>query len=146
MRLPRQGYKRARIEIIPMIDTIFFLLVFFMVASLSMTLQTGMPVSLPRAQAAQREALTKVTISLTADGGLYLDQQRIALDALEGALARRVRENPRVVVVLNADERVQHGRVVAAMDAAKRAGAARMAIATRPEQGNGGNHGGDRAR
>lgn len=146
MRLPRQGYKRARIEIIPMIDTIFFLLVFFMVASLSMTLQTGMPVNLPRAQAAEREALTKVTISLTADGKLYLDQEPITLDALRAALARRVRENPRVVVVINADERVEHGRVVAAMDAAKRAGAGRMAIATRPEQGGAGSDGGNRTR
>ena len=133
MRLPRQGYKRARLEIIPMIDTIFFLLVFFMVASLSMTLETGMRVNLPKAEAAERESLTKVTISLSHDGSVYLDRERTTLEALDSTLARRVRENPRVVVVINADERVEHGRVVAAMDAAKKAGAARMAIATRPE-------------
>jgi biopolymer transport protein ExbD len=132
MRLPRQGYKRARLEIIPMIDTIFFLLVFFMVASLSMTLQTGMSVSLPKAQAAERESLTKVTISLTRDGKLYLDRQQVTEEALGAAVAQRVRENPRVVVVINADERVEYGRVIAAMDAAKKAGAARMAMATRP--------------
>jgi len=133
MRLPRQGYKRARIEIIPMIDTIFFLLVFFMVASLSMTLQTGISVNLPQAQAAERESLTRLTISLTADGRLYLDREPVKLEALQPALARRIRENRQVVVVINADARVAHGRVVAAMDAAKKAGAARMAIATRPE-------------
>jgi len=133
MRLPRQGYKRARLEIIPMIDTIFFLLVFFMVASLSMTLETGMRVNLPKAEAAERESLTKVTISLSHDGSVYLDRERTTLEALDSTLARRVRENPRVVAVINADERVEHGRVVAAMDAAKKAGAARMAIATRPE-------------
>lgn len=132
MRLPRQGYRRARIEIIPMIDTIFFLLVFFMVASLSMTLQTGIPVNLPKAQAAERESLTKITISLTADGKLYLDREQVLPDALRPLLARRIRENPRVVVVINADRHVEHGRVVAAMDAAKKAGAARMAIATEP--------------
>jgi biopolymer transport protein ExbD len=133
MRLPRQGYKRARIEIIPMIDTIFFLLVFFMVASLSMTLQTGMRVNLPKAQAAERESLTKLTISLTGDGRLYLDREQITLEALGPALVQRIRDNPRVVVVINADARVEHGRVVAAMDAAKKAGASRMAIATRPD-------------
>jgi len=132
MRLPRQGYKRARLEIIPMIDTIFFLLVFFMVASLSMTLQTGMSVSLPKAQAAERESLTKVTISVTRDGKLYLDRQQVTQEALGPAVAQRIRENPRVVVVINADERVEYGRVIAAMDAAKKAGAARMAMATRP--------------
>ena len=132
MRLPRQGYKRARLEIIPMIDTIFFLLVFFMVASLSMTLETGMRVNLPKAQAAERESLTKVTISVTRDGKLYLDRQQVTEEALGPAVAQRVRENPRVVVVINADERVEYGRVIAAMDAAKKAGAARMAMATRP--------------
>ncbi|UCH36104.1 MAG: biopolymer transporter ExbD [Armatimonadota bacterium] len=132
MRLPRQGYKRARLEIIPMIDTIFFLLVFFMVASLSMTLQNGMPVNLPKAEAAEREALTKVTVSLTQDGKLYLDKEQTTIDALGPALAQRISDNPRVVVVINADDRVEHGRVVAAMDAAKKAGAARMAIATQP--------------
>jgi biopolymer transport protein ExbD len=131
MRLPRQGYKRARIEIIPMIDTVFFLLVFFMVASLSMTLETGMRVNLPKAQTAQREALTKVTVSLTADGKLYVDRERTTLAGLRAALRQRVEENPRVVVVINADERVEHGKVVGVMDAAKKAGAARMAIATR---------------
>jgi biopolymer transport protein ExbD len=133
MRLSRQGYKRARIEIIPMIDTIFFLLVFFMVASLSMTLQTGMPVSLPKAHAAVRESLTKVTITIAADGNLYLDRRLIAVPHLRAMLAQRIRENPRVVVVINADQHVEHGRVVAAMDAAKQAGAARMAIATQPK-------------
>ena len=131
MRLPRQGYKRARIEIIPMIDTVFFLLVFFMVASLSMTLETGMRVNLPKAQSAQREALTKVTVSLTADGKLYVDRERTTLAGLRATLRQRIEENPRVVVVINADERVEHGKVVGVMDAAKKAGAAHMAIATR---------------
>ncbi|HUT75097.1 MAG TPA: biopolymer transporter ExbD [Armatimonadota bacterium] len=131
MRLPRQDYRRARLEIIPMIDTVFFLLVFFMVASLSMTLERGMRVNLPRARAAQREALTKVTVSLTRDGKFYVDQQPTSPGALAPALRRRIADNPQVVVVINADERVEHGRVIAVMDAAKQAGAARMAIATR---------------
>jgi biopolymer transport protein ExbD len=131
MRLPRQGYKRARIEIIPMIDTVFFLLVFFMVASLSMTLESGMRVNLPKAQTAQREALTKVTVSLSADGKLYVDHERTTLAGLRATLRRRIEENPLVVVVINADERVEHGKVVGVMDAAKQAGAARLAIATR---------------
>lgn len=131
MRLPRQDYRRARLEIIPMIDTVFFLLVFFMVASLSMTLERSIRVNLPHARAAQREALTKVTVSLTRDGKFYVDRQPTSPGALAPALRRRIADNPQVVVVINADERVEHGRVVAVMDAAKQAGAARMAIATR---------------
>jgi biopolymer transport protein ExbD len=114
-----------------MIDTVFFLLVFFMVASLSMTLERSIRVNLPHARAAQREALTKVTVSLTRDGKFYVDRQPTSPGALAPALRRRIADNPQVVVVINADERVEHGRVVAVMDAAKQAGAARMAIATR---------------
>jgi biopolymer transport protein ExbD len=49
MRLPRKAPEKARIEIIPMIDIIFFLLVFFMVSTLSMTVNRGLPVNLPKA-------------------------------------------------------------------------------------------------
>jgi biopolymer transport protein ExbD len=49
MRVPRQQMEKARIEIIPMIDIIFFLLVFFMVSTLAMTINRGLPVNLPKA-------------------------------------------------------------------------------------------------
>ena len=132
MRLPAREYKRARIEIVPMIDTIFFLLVFFMIASLAMTRQTGMPVNLPKAKAAARDPVAKITITLTRSGGLYVDKRPMPLSALGAALQDQLRGNPRAVVVINADKQVRHGRVVAAMDEAKKAGATKMMIATQP--------------
>ena len=54
MRMQRRSIKKARIEIIPMIDTIFFLLVFFMISTLSMTQFKGMPVNLPKAASGQQ--------------------------------------------------------------------------------------------
>ena len=135
MRLPQQTYKKARIEIIPMIDTVFFLLVFFMVASLAMTAQTGLPVNLPKASSGNREARTSVTITITRKDALYVDKQPVTLGTLGGVLKSKLQENPRAYVVINADKDVRHGQVIAVMDQAKRY-ATRMAIATEPLPGS----------
>ena len=132
MRLPRQGYKRARIEIIPMIDVVFFLLVFFMVASLAMTRQTGLPVNLPKASAASRDPVAKITVTVQRDGAVFVDKQPVAPVDLEAVLRAELRGNPKAVLVINADESVRHGTVIAVMDQAKKAGASRMVIATKP--------------
>jgi len=76
MKLKRRIIKKARIEIIPMIDTMFFLLVFFMVATLSMTVQQGLSVNLPHAVTARDEVRRTVTLTLTKDGGLISIKNR----------------------------------------------------------------------
>ena len=65
MRLPAFAKKKPRIEIIPMIDTMFFLLVFFMIATLAMTIQHGMPVSLPTAESSTDKIVEHVSLTLT---------------------------------------------------------------------------------
>jgi biopolymer transport protein ExbD len=80
MRLPSSAKKKARIEIIPMIDTMFFLLVFFMIATLAMTLQRGMPVNLPTASSTTQKVKEQVSLTLTEDGTLYYNKEPIALD------------------------------------------------------------------
>jgi biopolymer transport protein ExbD len=137
LRIRQQSIEKARIELIPMIDTMAFLLVFFMIASLAMTQQAGMPVNLPRADAGapQTWADRQLVITLDQVGKIYLDKQPVPLASLGEALRGRLANRPDLVVVVNADARVRHGDVVAAMDAAKAAGAAHMAIATRPGGG-----------
>ena len=137
MRIRRQPVEKARIELIPMIDTMAFLLVFFMIASLAMTQQAGMPVNLPRADAAAPQTWGDRQLVITLDrvGKIYLDKQPVPLASLGEALRARLANRPDLVVVMNADALVRHGEVVAAMDAAKAAGAAHMAIATRPGGG-----------
>jgi biopolymer transport protein ExbD len=131
MRLPQHPEKKARIEIIPMIDTVFFLLVFFMIASLAMTAQNGLPVNLPKAASGEREARASITITITEAQALYLDKQPVTLGTLGTLLESKLKENPRSYVVINADKQVRHGQVIAVMDEAKKY-AAHMAIATEP--------------
>jgi biopolymer transport protein ExbD len=75
-----------------------------------------------------------VTVELDADGATWLDGQRVEVAALEGALQAALAAGATERVVLEADERVPHGRVVEAMDAARRAGATGLVVATRPRE------------
>jgi biopolymer transport protein ExbD len=116
-----------------MIDTMAFLLVFFMIASLAMSQQAGLPVNLPRAGTADAQTWgdRSLVVTLASDGGVYLNKEAVSRAALSESIQERLAQRPDLVVVINADETIQHREVVKAMDAAKKAGAARMAIATR---------------
>ena len=131
MQIRRPMGRKARIEIVPMIDTIFFLLVFFMIATLSMSKQQGLPVNLPRAATGEREIRENVTLTLTQEERLYYNKKEIALSQLGPQLKADLQGNPKLLVIINADTDVLHGRVVEVMDEVKGLGVSRMAIATK---------------
>jgi biopolymer transport protein ExbD len=135
MRLPRKNFKKARIEIIPMIDTIFFLLVFFMISTLSMSHYSGLPVNLPKAASGQQPANESAAVTISSDGKTAIDKQAVSRDRIGDALKARLASNPELLVLINADERVEHGLVVEVMDQARQAGVAKMAIAVKPKEG-----------
>ena len=134
MRIQRRSIKKARIEIIPMIDTIFFLLVFFMISTLSMSQFKGMPVNLPKAASGQQAPAESAAITIDKDGRLFLNQQAIDKAALGEALSQQLTKNAEMLVVINADDGVQHGQVVEVMDIARGANVAKMAIAVKPKE------------
>jgi len=133
MILRRRERKRARIEIIPMIDVVFFLLVFFMMASLSMTVYRGLPVNLPRATSGSTPPAESAAITVSRDGQAYLDRQPVTREVLGQRLRGLVGANPLVAVIITADEAATHGHVVDVLDEVRTAGVTRMAIAIRPE-------------
>ena len=132
MRLGRRTIKRARIEIIPMIDTIFFLLVFFMISTLSMTRYSGVPVNLPKAATGQQAAQESAAVSITPEGKIFIDKQEVPRESVRTILQQRLSANPELLVLINADERVEHGRVVEIMDDARQVGVTKMAIVVKP--------------
>jgi biopolymer transport protein ExbD len=134
MRIQRRSLKKARIEIIPMIDTIFFLLVFFMISTLSMTQFKGMPVNLPKAAAGQQAPAESAAITIDKDGRLFLNQQAVDKTALSEALKQQLVKNADMLVVINADDGVAHGQVVEIMDIARAVNVAKMAIAVKPKE------------
>ncbi len=133
MRLPASAKKKARIEIIPMIDTMFFLLVFFMIATLAMTIQHGMPVSLPTAESSTDKITEYVSLTLTREGLLYYNKEAITLQELEMRLANLQQSSSDPSLLINADEQVPHGQVIKVMDLIRLSGITTMSIATKPE-------------
>lgn len=134
MRIQRRNPKKARIEIIPMIDTIFFLLVFFMISTLSMSQYRGMPVNLPKAASGQQAPAESAAITIDNQGRLFVDKQPIEKEMLGDLLRQQVADNADLLVVINADDGVEHGRVVEVMDIARDANVAKMAIAVKPKE------------
>ena len=131
LRRPR-GSRKGRIEIIPMIDVIFFLLATFMLASLSMQNLNSLAVELPRGQADPAHAAEPITLTVTRDGLILLNRMPVELSGL-GATLKTMAPSPDPTVVVNADRAAPNGRVVEAMLEARKAGVQRFQIAVQPE-------------
>lgn len=112
MRLPQRQLKKARIEIIPMIDTIFFLLVFFMISTLSMGHYSGLPVNLPKAATRQQPPNESIAVTIGPNGTIAIDTQEVSRAQIRDILKARLIKNPELLILINADERVEHGAVV----------------------------------
>ncbi|MCW3059884.1 MAG: Biopolymer transport protein ExbD/TolR [Capsulimonas sp.] len=125
----RRQPEEAEIIIIPMIDTMMFLLMFFIVASLALAVQNGLPVNLPKASTGVQHSAQNVTLTLDQAGNLHLNTKAIAV-ADETSELKTLGVTDSTLVIINADGRVSHGMVTSVMDNARKAGVERFAIAT----------------
>ena len=129
LRRSRQ-FRRGRIEIIPMIDVMFFLLATFMLASLSLQNLHSLPVNLPQGKAAPMQAKTPVTLTITKGSAILIDNTPVTLDNLAGTLKPLIKGmNGQVIVA--ADSAAPEGVVVQAMLQARNAGAEHFLIAVK---------------
>lgn len=130
MKLRRRPVKKARIEIIPMIDVIFFLLVFFMVSSLAMTRVNSIHVALPKTASTAESLKQKVILSVKRNGDIYVNQSPVTLESIGTSLAEAMKDNPQDTLLVNADEGANYGRVIQAMNKAREIGVRKFALAT----------------
>ena len=100
-----------QIMIIPMIDIIFFLLVFFMMSTLYMTSQESIPVNLPAAASAKQDVVKSFQVTVSADGKLYLGKDAMDLPQLKAKLASEAKTAD-LVVTLRADKAVDYGTLL----------------------------------
>ena len=124
--------KRLHIEIIPMIDVMMFLLVFFVLISLNVIPALGIKTQLPGAAHAQQlKPQNKAVITLGLDDRLQLDGKD--LDQTELVVQLKAMENPeqKMVIILNSDEGIEVARLVSVMDVLKSSGFSSVSIATR---------------
>ncbi|WP_283744759.1 biopolymer transporter ExbD [Sideroxydans sp. CL21] len=123
-------YKRGRIEIIPMIDVMFFLLATFMLASLSMQNLHSLPVNLPQGHASPIQAKTPVTLTIRSDSQIFLDKTQVTLDNLATTL-KTMLPNTDASIIVAADSSAPNGITVQAMLKAREAGAQHFLIAVK---------------
>jgi len=124
--------RKGRIEIIPMIDVMFFLLATFMLASLSMQNLDSLQVNLPQGQAEKLNAKAPVTLTLTNDAKIFVNQTPVTLETLAETL-RPLLQNSDQKLVVSADNDAPQGIVVQAMLRARSAGAQHFLIAVKRE-------------
>jgi len=134
MRVPRKGPEKARLEVIPMIDIIFFLLVFFMISTLSMTINRGLQVNLTKAASSQRDLRESLNITVTREGDIFLNKEPVTLQEISQRVQAGLGKDPELLAVINADDHAIHGAVVDVMDKVRLAGVTRLAIAVKPER------------
>ena len=125
-----QSEEKPLLMIIPMIDIIFFLLVFFMMSMLTMVTQKTIPVQLPQTTAAKVGTTKTIPISITGDGELYIEDQPVSLESLSIRLSALRAENEKLTIVLRGDTAAQYGIVVAVLDVVRLCGINRVSIAT----------------
>lgn len=133
----KKAKRKPKIEIIPMVDVMFLLLVFYILGSIGLTVERGIPVSLPDAASAEAAVVEETKVTITAKGEVYLNHDKIELDQLGEILAEKAEAKPGGLkhlqegyVVLNVDLEVPHRKVVQAMDQLRSVGVTNFSIAT----------------
>jgi biopolymer transport protein ExbD len=116
-------HKKARIEIIPLIDIMFFLLASFMMVSLSQTTMKGMKVNLPTGSSGQTQSKKDyVSLSVDKDGYTYFDKERIALEEVLPRLRKIYATNPDAKIFIRGDRDAVHGNVTRVLDQIRSSG------------------------
>ena len=121
--------KEAAFDLMPLIDVVFLLIIFFMLTTSFRTIFQGIKVDLPTTTTKQERIEQNIIISITKDNVLYLDKTRVTTSNLVSLLKKKLGEK-KGLVMINADKLVRHGKVVEIMDLAKQAGADRVGILT----------------
>jgi biopolymer transport protein ExbD len=133
MKLRRaRAAKRGRIEIIPMIDVMFFLLATFMLTSLSMQRLDAIRLTLPQGHAQALADQQPLTLAVARDGHIEINRQRVTLDQVAATIRRLV--GPEGNVVIAADAAASNGIVVEAMLRAREGGAEHFLVAVQRDQ------------
>lgn len=128
MKLNIAKRKGPRIEMLPLIDIVFLLLVFFIYAMLSMAVHRALPVILPKSGTAEIDNQQQTAISVTNEGDVYVDKEPIALVDLVAVLSTKSAEQKERGVQVFADRLVEYQRLFLVLDNIKKAGITKISL------------------
>lgn len=127
-RKEREQAEDAAIDMTPMLDIVFIMLIFFIVTT-SFIKEAGVEVNKPSAKSVLDQKKANIFVAVTADGEVWLDKRKVDVDSVRTNIERLLAEQASEVVVVQADANAEHGRVVEVMDQIKDAGVSRIAVA-----------------
>ena len=119
------------IDLTPMLDVIFIMLIFFIVTT-SFIREAGIKVNRPSAQTAQKEDRANILVAISPAGEIWIDKQRVDIRGLRPAIQRLKAQNPEAAVIIQADTQARAGLMVEAMDQARLAGVQNVSVAATP--------------
>ncbi|MBI5328241.1 MAG: biopolymer transporter ExbD [Deltaproteobacteria bacterium] len=123
----------SEINITPLTDVMLVLLVIFMVTTPLLVMQS-FKIKLPKAVSAEAEAGKGITLSIATGGVIYLNNKAVKMEGLFDSIKSELKTASDRTIIIKADKDIPHGTVVKVLDTAKRAGAAKLSIATEPEK------------
>jgi biopolymer transport protein ExbD len=119
----------ATIDMTPMLDIVFIMLIFFIVTTVFVK-EAGVNVNKPNGSLAVMPKNANIFIAITEDGKVWMDKRQIDTDLVRANLERLMAEQPSDVIIIQADKEAEHGLVIEVMDQIKLAGIDRISIAT----------------
>jgi len=129
MKLLERPPKKIALNITPLIDVLFILIIFFTVSSTFLE-QPGIELSLPDAESGQAHTAQKVMIFVDKDDNVYLNDDQVPMDSLAMRTVNLIREQTEKSVILRADEAVNHGTVIHIMDILRKNSIYKIVIST----------------
>jgi biopolymer transport protein ExbD len=128
MKIHLPAPKKARIEMLPLIDIVFLLLVFFIYAMLSMAVHRGLPVELPLSTTAEIEKKLILSVTVEADKAIYVDKERVALADLTQVLQSKAGSIREPGVLVFADRTLPYQMIYNILDKIRKAGLSRISL------------------
>jgi biopolymer transport protein ExbD len=134
MKVNFQTSRKVRIEMLPLIDIVFLLLVFFIYAMLSMAVHRGLPVLLPTSVSAKIDKELIVSVTIKSDETIYVDKEQIELNDLASFLKTKAETDKDVGILLFADRSLSYQKLFQVLDQIKMAGIHRISLQSEVEQ------------
>lgn len=120
----------SKIDITPLVGVALILVIVFMVTSPLMMVPVDLNIELPKAKTVEAKSEQNITISISPDNNLALNDKKTSLEDLENELTKLLEKHPNRLVVIRADKNVKHREVLDILTITKQSGARRLAIAT----------------
>ncbi|NLK07851.1 MAG: biopolymer transporter ExbD [Firmicutes bacterium] len=132
MLIQRRTKRKPNVQIVPLIDVIFFILVFFMLFTTFRTNPAGLNLELPKSVTSDKSTPTQVVVSISADGRMFLGERQVNSATLKSEVGKSLKNRPELFVVIKADQNTKYDYVIQAMDDIRQVGGYRFGLAVRP--------------